>query len=338
MIIDLPRFITTGRPFWTELETMLDRFDGEPTRDLPLEKAQRFHFLYQKVSADLGRVATFSSEPELRQYLEALVARAYAEIHETRTRGVRWRPIRWFFVEFPAAFQRRVKALWVALIVTLAGLAFGAVSLSLDDEAKAAIVPPQFAHVLQDPAKRVAEEESDTSGRSYQGRASFAAQLMHNNITVSIRAMALGMTWGIGTIILLFYNGVLLGLVGADFITAGQTPFLLGWILPHGSIELPAVIIGGQAGLALGGALLGQGNRAPLSSRLRSVAPDIATLIGGVAVMLVWAGLVESYFSQHHQPRLPYSLKIAFGLIEFVVLVTFLTSPLWFRRKNRQEQ
>jgi uncharacterized membrane protein SpoIIM required for sporulation len=111
---------------------------------------------------------------------------------------------------------------------------------------------------------------------------------MQNNITVSIRAMAFGMTWGIGTIVLLFYNGVIVGLVGADYIQAGQTPFLLGWLLPHGSFEIPAVIIAGQAGLVLGGALLGRGDRAPLAVRLRSVAPDIATLIGGVAVMLVW--------------------------------------------------
>src|SRR5678815_3906772 len=105
MVIDLPRFIAAGRPIWTELEGMLDQFQAEPRRSLTLEAAQRFHFLYQKVSADLGRVATFSSEPELRQYLESLVARAYAEINETRTRGARWRPLRWLLVEFPTVFQ-----------------------------------------------------------------------------------------------------------------------------------------------------------------------------------------------------------------------------------------
>src|SRR6478752_1464744 len=115
MIIDLPRFIAMGRPVWTELERMLDEFDSQTTRTLTLEKAQRFHFLYQKVSADLGRVSTFSSEPELRQYLESLVARAYAEINETRTRGARWRPFRWLFVEFPTVFQRRINAFWLAI-------------------------------------------------------------------------------------------------------------------------------------------------------------------------------------------------------------------------------
>jgi uncharacterized membrane protein SpoIIM required for sporulation len=336
MIIDLPRFIASGRPVWTELEQLLDSFEGEATRSLSLEKAERFHFLYQKVSADLGRVSTFSSEPELRHYLESLVARAYAEINETRTRGPRWRPLYWFFVQFPAVFLRRMKAFNVSLAVTLVGLLFGAAALKLDDEAKVAIVPPQFAHVLQDPARRVAEEEGDTSGQNLQHRAQFAATLMQNNIGVSIKAMALGMTAGIGTILLLFYNGVILGIVGADFIHAGQTPFLLGWLLPHGSFEIPAIMIGGQAGLVLGGALLGHGDRLPLAKRLRAVGADVATLIGGVAVMLVWAGLVESYFSQHHQPRLPYWFKIGFGSVELIALTAFLSSPLWLRRKKEE--
>ena len=78
------------------------------------------------------------------------------------------------------------------------------------------------------------------------------------------------MTWGIGTIIVLFYNGVILGAVAVDYIRAGQTKFLLGWLLPHGVIEIPAILIAGQAGLLLAAALIGRGNRDPLRKRLRA--------------------------------------------------------------------
>src|SRR4051794_37784184 len=100
MIIDLPRFIATERPAWTALEKILDGFSESAHQALTLEEAQRFHYLYQKTSADLGRVSTFASEPELRRYLESLVARSYAEIHETRVGGVRWHPLDWLLVEF----------------------------------------------------------------------------------------------------------------------------------------------------------------------------------------------------------------------------------------------
>ena len=51
---------------------------------------------------------------------------------------------------------------------------------------------------------------------------------------------------------------------------------------------------------------------------------DLITLVFGVAVLLVWAGLVEAFLSQYHEPVIPYSLKIAFGLVELVLLCLFL--------------
>jgi len=82
MIIDLPRFIDSERLTWTALEQMLDKMENDHAYVMSLEEAQRFHLLYQKVSADLGRVATFASEPELRTRLRAgglQTARRYTE-------------------------------------------------------------------------------------------------------------------------------------------------------------------------------------------------------------------------------------------------------------------
>src|SRR2546426_11363809 len=132
------------------------------------------------------------------------------------------------------------------------------------------------------------------------------------------------MTWGVGTIIMLFYNGVILGAVAADYLLAGQTKFLAGWLLPHGSFEIPAILIAGQAGLILGGALIGWGKRTALRSRLRNVSRDLVTLILGVGILLVWAGFVEAFLSQYHEPVVPYELKIAFGIVELILLSLFL--------------
>lgn len=324
MIIDLPRFIATGRPAWTELENLLKRLEAEPHRALSLDEAKRFHLLYQRVSADLGRIATFASEPQLRGYLESLTARAYAEIHETRGGKTRFRPWQWFAGEFPRAFRRQSGAFALSVIITFIGVLFGGLAVTFDEDSKEAILPAMFANHLGDPAKRVAAEEKAKKDRLAGSHSTFASQLMTNNIGVSIKALALGMTWGIGTIILLFYNGVILGLVGIDYILAGQTVFLCGWLLPHGIIEIPAILIAGQGGLVLGRALIGRGDRAPLGERLSAVGGDVITLIGGVAIMLVWAGLVEAFLSQYHEPVIPYWIKIAFGLAEGAVLVWFL--------------
>ena len=45
---------------------------------------------------------------------------------------------------------------------------------------------------------------------------------------------------------------------------------------------------------------------------------------GGLSILLVWAGIMEAFFSQYHEPVLPYDLKIAVGVIELVGLFYFL--------------
>jgi uncharacterized membrane protein SpoIIM required for sporulation len=169
----------------------------------------------------------------------------------------------------------------------------------------------------------VAEEEAAQKDRLAGRKAEFAGYLMTHNTQVTLFALALGMTWGVGTMILLFGNGVLLGAVVVDYVSAGETPFLLGWLLPHGIIEIPAIIVGAQAGLVLARAMLGREGGRPLGERLRSVADDVATLAAGAGLMLIWAGTMESYLSQYHEPAIPYALKIAVGLVEGGVLAVF---------------
>jgi len=148
---------------------------------------------------------------------------------------------------------------------------------------------------------------------------------MTHNIKVSIFTLAMGMTWGAGTMILLFYNGIMIGAIAVDYVRAGQTKFLLGWLLPHGAVEIPAILIAGQAGLMLALALIGWGKRIPLRARFREISQDLVTLIFGVGLLLVWAGFVEAFLSQYHEPVIPYMAKIAFGIVELILLFLFLS-------------
>lgn len=322
MIIDLQRFVAAERPHWAELERMLSRLESAPDARMSLEQLQRFHRLYERAAADLAKITTFSSEPETRRYLEALVARAYGEIHETRGRRARLSPLNWFFHTLPQTFRRHVRAFYLTIAITLAGCAFGGLALLFDPDSRH--VTMAFGHDLMTPEERVKQEESATTDQLSGAKTSFSAFLMTHNTRVSIFTMALGMTWGVGTIILLFYNGVIMGAISVDYIMAGQTKFLLGWLLPHGVIEIPAILIAGQAGLVLANALIGWGRRVPLTTRLRAVSRDLTTLILGVAIMLVWAGFIEAFLSQYHEPIIPYEAKIAFGLIELTLLCLFL--------------
>ena len=100
-----------------------------------------------------------------------------------------------------------------------------------------------FEHLQESPAERVAHELQEQGRELQNHKAGFSGMLMTHNIQVTLTAMALGMSWGVGTLVLLLYNGVVLGAVAIDYILAGQTPFLFGWLLPHGAVEIPAILV-----------------------------------------------------------------------------------------------
>lgn len=320
MILDLDRFVREGRPTWDALEAAVERLEGGARFDLP--DVRRFHALYERTASDLARLAAGAAEPDLRRFLEGLLARAYAELHETRAGERRATVGHWFAVRFPSAFRRHLWAFWLSLAVTLLGGVFGGVATKVDPASRAITMP--FGHDRMTPSERVAREEEAAGAAGAGGRGSFSTYLMTHNTRISIFTLSLGMTWGIGTLLLLFYNGVAIGSVATDYILDGQSRFLAGWLLPHGSVEIPAILIAGQAGLLLGATLLGRGSHLPLAARLRAVGPDLVTLILGVALMLVYAGIIESFLSQFHEPVVPYALKIAFGLAELAGLGAYL--------------
>ena len=317
MILDISRFVQNERPHWTALERSLEWLEVNPESRLTLGEVENLQVLYQRASADLGRVP----EGELKKYLEWLVSRAYAEIHEARERK-RFRPWRWVTEEYPRVFRSHWKAFQLATVLTIGGVAFGALALRIDPEAKSVIMP--FEGLQGSPAERV-EKERQRKGQHMEGvKGTFSAELMTHNTQVALTTLALGMTFGFGTIVLLFYNGVILGAVAYDYIHAGQTVFLMGWLLPHGVIEIPAILVGGQAGLVIAYALIGWGSRVSRAERLRIVSRDVVTLALGAAVMLVWAGIIESFLSQYHEPVISYGTKIAFGVVEAGLLTSYL--------------
>ena len=323
MIVDLKQFIERERTTWEELDKTLTRIENETLLHLTLEEVQRLHYLYERTGAGLIKISTFAAEPNLVHSLESLLTRAYAELQTGRSQTEKISIRRWLFRTFPQTFRKHLRFFWAALLLTIVGALFGGAAVAYDPDAKAAIAP--FPNLLQSPAERVKEEENKINPTLATSKSRFSATLITNNTKVSILALALGVTWGIGTAILLFSNGVVLGAVILDYVRAGQSVFLMGWLLPHGVIEIPAILIAGQAGLLLGRALIGWNSKENVHQRLRSVTGSLVTLISGAALLLIWAGLVEAFFSQYHEPILPYQFKIIVGLVELLALLTFLS-------------
>ena len=114
-------------------------------------------------------------------------------------------------------------------------------------------------------------------------------------------------------------NGVLLGAVLGVYANEGVAVVLLGWVFPHGFIELTAICIAGGAGFGLGSALLMPGRRTR-GEALMERGRTFLSLIAGTALMLVVAGLVEGFYSPL---ELRAVWKFAFGGATAVLLALY---------------
>ncbi|MEM1444402.1 MAG: stage II sporulation protein M, partial [Verrucomicrobiota bacterium] len=96
----------------------------------------------------------------------------------------------------------------------------------------------------------------------------------------------------------------------------------------------PAIFIGGQAGLIIAHTMFGWRTNLKLRQRFERIRGDLLTLITGAAVLLIWAGIVESFLSQYHDAAF-YPWKIAFGSLQLTGLILFLALA---GRRDRPER
>jgi uncharacterized membrane protein SpoIIM required for sporulation len=156
-----------------------------------------------------------------------------------------------------------------------------------------------------------------------------SSEIITNNIKVSIYAFAGCVTLGIMTLWIIFFNGIMLGAVGALFTNAGFGPDFWATVAPHGFIELTAIQIAGAAGLLISAGIVAPGRMRRVDA-IRSAASRAGTLIAGVASMLVVAGTIEGFFSPL---RLSMQIRIGFGLVTAALLLAYFGSA-WITRSR----
>jgi uncharacterized membrane protein SpoIIM required for sporulation len=163
--------------------------------------------------------------------------------------------------------------------------------------------------------------------------AGFSSFLFTHNVSVSLMAFALGMTLGLGTAWLMFYNGVALGALGAVFFQAHQFRAFATGVLPHGVLEIPATLIGGAAGFVLAQALL----RARPWSRveeLRRAGGQALLLVAGCFPLLAVAALLEAGVARAPEWFLHSGLKLAVAGVFGVLFVAYVFLLGWGERPS----
>ena len=308
--MDIDRFIAANAPSWERLGALTARA-RRGARDLHPDELDELVRLYQRASTHLSYARTYYGDPVLASRLTGVVAGARSVVYGTRPRTGR-ALASFFTATFPAAVWHVRRFVAVAALLLLLPFAAVATWIATSDEALEASAPA---------AVRATYVERDfESYYSSEPAAAFATNVFTNNVRVAILAFAAGILVCVVTAGLLVYNGAVVGVAAGLFTAAGEPGRFWGLILPHGMLELSAVIVAGAAGLALGWAIVVPGDRTRRDALAEQGRRSVSIVLGLVVAFLV-AGLIEGFVTGQPWPT---SLRVAIGALAWVVFVLYV--------------
>ncbi|NMM66021.1 stage II sporulation protein M [Clostridium sp. P21] len=305
------QFINTHLSTWKELEQFTTIINNKGIKSLSSKEVQRFLYAFRQSSHHLAYARTHYSKSNVVEYLNSLISKCHSHIYTVKkissgdfTKYIRYdfpkfiKEYRWFVI---GAFGFFIIGFLVSLLMVLHNVDNSNIFL---------------------PSNLVENIKEGKSGGGQWNYPLMSSYIMTNNIAVSLKVFVLGVTLGLGTIYVLFFNGAMLGSLTAVTYLYGNPTNYWSLILPHGIIELTAIFISGAAGLIIAKSILIPGEYSRKSSLING-AKKASSLILGVILMLIIAGIIEGFFTPL---KISAAIKLSFATITAVILMLYFST------------
>lgn len=313
------------RTRWEDLAGQLDVLDQELTRrgrrrrrksTLDHDALESAVLQYRRVLSDYALARSRFAGTSAERQLAALVQRANHRLRtdEGRSRGGL---LTFYRFQFPRLFQAMATEMQLITALFLCAILLGVALAAAGPEAGTAFLG-------QDAIDALDRGEIWTDKIRDQG--SFvSAAIARNNMKVAVTAWAGGLLAGLGSLIVVFFNGMMLGVVAATTAHFDMHGSLLDFISAHGPLELTLILVAGGAGLHLGVAMLREGDESRATRLARAARTSVLVLLGCLPFFLL-LGFVEGFLSP--SPNLSSGLKLLVGVALWAIFLTVaLRSP-----------
>jgi uncharacterized membrane protein SpoIIM required for sporulation len=288
--VDTDAFIAVHREDWDRLDALTRR------RTLDADEIDDLLALYQRTATQLSQVRSTNPDPVLTARLSMILHRARLRI--TGARVPLWRHARDFlWNDLPAAlFQARwtfaLCAGFFLLVTLVSGLWFG-----FDASARSSVL-------------------TEVQQRQLAG---FAASVWTNNAWIAAQSVVFGVT-GIWPVWMLLQNGVNIGMSGGVLAAHGELGTFFVFLLPHGLLEMTAIVMGAGAGLRLFWAWVHPGP-VPRGWALARASRAMVTVAVGLVGVLLVSGMLEGFVTPS---SLPAWLRVAIGVVCFLAFLALV--------------
>ena len=323
--MDIDAFVAEHQGAWWRLQQLTGRA-RKITQVSPDELDEMVH-LYQRVGANLANARVeYAADSALVNRLTLLVSDAHGVLYGQRDTEVRRGITQFATVTFPASIYALRKFILVAALLTAVPWAVFQIWLSVS--------PTAFDVVAPDGASEQYINQDFEEYYSNQPSQNFATEVFFNNIRVGFLAFAAGVLLCVVTAALLAWNGANGGMAGGLFTHVGQADKFWGLILPHGLLELSAVVVAGAAGLRIGWSIIDPGDR-PRFNALTDEARRAGSVLVGLVVAFMLAAIVEGFVTGKPWPT---ALRVGIGVCMFLLFWGWTIVYAFRLRREGSEQ
>ncbi len=290
------RFEEENGRLWDDLRALLNEFDKPRyKRRLAKDELVRLPWLYRRTCNHYAFARSRRYSPALVAQLHDLVLRGHQQLYHRQGAWL-WRAISFIGADFPravrqcSAYMGLSMALFLIPALLLGGYCYVKPELiySVLDQDQVANMESMYDPANRKPGRSL-ERGSETDFMMF-------GYYISNNIGVGFRTFAGGILLGIGTVLLLLFNGVVLGGIAGHLTRMGYQDTFWSFVSGHGAFELTAIVICGAAGLLLAHAVVAPGQYTRADA-LKRIAPRSLKLVMGAALMLLVAAFIEAFWS-----------------------------------------
>ncbi len=249
--------------------------------------------LYIEITDHLSYAKTFYKGSNTEFYLNSLAAQAHQKIYKTK-REAKNRILEFWKTEFPTLFYHHHRELLIAFLVFIFFSLVGAFSAANEGDFVRSILGDGYVNMTLENI----EKGDPMAVYKQMGEFNMFLGITINNVRVALMAFAYGIFLGIGTLMIMLQNGIMLGSFQYFFYEKGLLWESARTIWIHGTIEISVIIIAGSAGLVLANGMLFPGTYSRLESFKRGVKNGLKIMVSTVPFFIV-AGFLEGFVTRH---------------------------------------
>ncbi|WP_179006141.1 stage II sporulation protein M [Winogradskyella forsetii] len=276
---------------------------------------------YIQLTNDLSYAQTYYPGSKTLLYLNSLASQAHQKIYITKKESKN-KIVSFWLEEFPLFFYQYHKTLLYAFLIFMAAVTIGAVSTLNDDSFIRLILGDGYVNMTLENIEKgepMAVYKSGSQVGTFLG-------ITINNIRVAIIAFACGAIFSVGTIYVLFSNGIMLGAFITFFYNYGileKTSTV--WL--HGTIEISVIVIAGCAGLVMGNSFLFPKTYSRRVAFMKGAKDGLKIVVSTIPFFIV-AGFIEGFITRYGE-QMPWFL--AYGIIFlslFLIVYYYIIYPI----------